>query len=176
MGHKGDLQDYPDNGKLVKGSKDHPGEISMDLLSVLSNVELLEGVTPYELEAISKICKERIYTKGEVIAAQGEPGDELFVICKGFVEVLRSDTPSDPEPRAVVNLGEGQIVGEMALVDLGPRSATIRAISEQTVLQVINRADFERLFNENHHLGYIVMRNIAADLSFKLRHAHLASQ
>ena len=148
----------------------------MDLLEVLGNVELFDGITPYELEAVSKICRERSYHAGDLLTAQGEPGDELFVICDGLVEVLRSETPSDPSPRAVVNLGQGQIVGEMALVDLGPRSATVRTISEKTVVQVIQRDAFERLCDENYHLGYIVMRNIAADLSFKLRHQHLASR
>ena len=148
----------------------------MDLLAVLGNVELFDGITPDELEAVSKICRERSYHAGDVLTTQGEPGGELYVICDGFVEVLRSETPSDPSPRAVVNLGQGQIVGEMALVDLGPRSATVRTISEKTVVQVIQRDDFKRLCDENYHLGYIVMRNIAADLSFKLRHQHLASR
>ncbi len=148
----------------------------MDLLEVLGNVELFDGITPHELEAVSKICRERSYHAGDVLTTQGEPGGELYVICDGFVEVLRSETASDPSPRAVVNLGQGQIVGEMALVDLGPRSATVRTISEKTVVQVIQRDDFERLCDENYHLGYIVMRNIAIDLSFKLRHQHLASR
>jgi len=148
----------------------------MDLLTVLSNVELFDGITPYELEAVSKICHERSYQAGDAIIVQGDPGDELYVICDGFVEVLRSETPSDPSPRTIVNLGEGQIVGEMALVDRGPRSATVRSISEKTVVQVIQREDFERICDENYHLGYIVMRNIAADLSFKLRHQHLANR
>ncbi len=148
----------------------------MGLLEVLGNVELFDGITPDELEAVSKICRERSYHTGDVLTTQGEPGDELYVICDGFVEVLRSETLSDPSPRTVVNLGQGQIVGEMALVDLGPRSATVRTISEKTVVQVIQRDDFERLCGENYHLGYIVMRNIAADLSFKLRHQHLASR
>jgi CRP-like cAMP-binding protein len=148
----------------------------MDLLAILGNVELFDGITPHELEDVSKICRERSYHAGDVLTSQGEPGDELFVICDGFVEVLRSETPSDPSPRAIVNLGQGQIVGEMALVDLGPRSATVRTISEKTVVQVIQRDDFERLCDENNHLGYVVMRNIAVDLSFKLRHQHLASR
>lgn len=145
----------------------------MDLLTVLSSVEIFDGVSPYELEAVSRICQERSYQTGDVITAQGESSDELYIICEGLVEVVRSGTPSDPSPRTIVNLGQGQIFGEMALIDQGPRSATIRAVSERTIVQVIQRDDFEQLFAQNHHLGFVVMRNIAADLSFKLRHQHL---
>lgn len=148
----------------------------MDLLTILGNVELLDGVSPYELESIASMCQERTYKSGDVITTQGDPGDELFVICTGLVEVLRSGTSPESSPKTVVNLGQGQIFGEMALVDHGLRSATVRAISEKTVVQVIHRDDFERLCDKNHHLGYIVMRNIAADLSFKLRHQLLVGQ
>ena len=95
----------------------------MDLLSVLKNAEIFEGVTPYELDALTKICQQKTYNAGDVIAAQGDIGDELFVICDGFVEVLRSDSPSDPSPRAVVNLGQGQIFGEMDQRRLGEHGA-----------------------------------------------------
>jgi CRP/FNR family cyclic AMP-dependent transcriptional regulator len=148
----------------------------MEPLGVLKTVELFEGVSPEELEAISKICSERTYQAGDIITEQGRTGDELFIIFDGFVEVLRSGVTPETPPRTVVNLGRGQIFGEMALVDRGPRSASIRAVSDKTVVQVIHRDDFERLCEDNHHLGYIVMRNIAADLSFKLRHRHLASR
>ena len=148
----------------------------MDLLTMLGSVELLDGISPYELESIASLCQERTFQKGDVIATQGDPGDELFIICSGFVEVLRSSTSPESSPKTVVNLGQGQIFGEMALVDRGKRSATVRALSEKTVVQVLNRDDFDRLCDKNHHLGYIVMRNIAADLSFKLRHQLLAGR
>ncbi|NIS82087.1 MAG: cyclic nucleotide-binding domain-containing protein [Anaerolineales bacterium] len=148
----------------------------MDPLTVLRSVELFDGVSEDELQAVADICHERIYKVGDLITQQGLPGDELFVIHEGFVEVLRSDDPTDPSPKTVVNLGRGQIVGEMALVDQGPRSATVRAISDNTIVQVIHRSDFDRICEENLHLGYTVMRNIAADLSFKVRHRHLSSR
>jgi CRP/FNR family transcriptional regulator, cyclic AMP receptor protein len=65
------------------------------------------------------------------------------------------------------------VLGEMALLDQGPRSASLRANSEPTVLQVLQRNQFEKLCQENTRIGYIVMRNLAADLSFKLRHRNL---
>ena len=116
----------------------------MDLLTMLGSVELLDGISPYELESIASLCQERTFQKGDVIATQGDPGDELFIICSGFVEVLRSSTSPESSPKTVVNLGQGQIFGEMALVDRGKRSATVRALSEKTVVQVLNRDDFDR--------------------------------
>jgi CRP/FNR family cyclic AMP-dependent transcriptional regulator len=148
----------------------------MKPLDVLKSVELFEGVPSHDLQAVSQICQERTYLTGDVITEQSLPGDELFIIFDGFVEVVRSGPHSDPAPRTIVNLGQGQIFGEMALVDRGPRSATVRALSDKTVVLVIHRDDFDRLCEQNHRLGYIVMRNIAADLSFKLRHRHLASR
>ncbi|MEW6567070.1 MAG: cyclic nucleotide-binding domain-containing protein [Chloroflexota bacterium] len=147
-----------------------------DLLSVLRSVELFEGLTQEELEAVSALCQERRHRAGDVITTQGEMGEELFVVCEGFVEVVLSRSTSDPAPRAMVNLGRGQIFGEMALVDNGPRSATVRVVTNGTVLQTIRRRDFNALCEGNHHLGYIVMRNMASDLSFKLRHRHLAGR
>ncbi len=144
----------------------------MDHTEILGSVELFEGITPAELQAISLICKEITYTSGDVITRQGETGEDL----DGFVEVLHSGAAPEQSPRTIVHLGKGQIFGEMALVDHGPRSATVRAASDPTKVLMIHCEDFEQECEENHHLGYVIMRNIAADLSFKLRHRHFADR
>jgi len=61
----------------------------------------------------------------------------------------------------------------MALIDYGPRSETVRALKNDTLVEVINRDDFSEVCQSNASIGYIVMRNLAADLSFKLRHRNL---
>jgi len=148
----------------------------MGYMELLGSVELFEGASQEELKMLASICRERTYPSGEVITGQGDTGDELFIVQGGFVEVIRAGLSPEATPRTVVNLGEGQIFGEMALVDHGPRSATIRAASDPTTVLVIHREDFERACEQNHRLGYIVMRNIAADLSFKLRHRNLTGR
>lgn len=148
----------------------------MDLVDVLRSVELFEGLGAEDLQAVAALCQERRYGLNEVIATQGDPGEELFVVCEGFVEVVLTRPGADPAPRAMVNLGRGQIFGEMALVDSGPRSATVRSVTEGTVLQAISREAFSRLCESSHYLGYVVMRNLASDLSFKLRHRNLAGR
>ena len=67
-----------------------------------------------------------------------------------------------------------QLIGEMSLVDRGPRSATVRAIQDPTIVQVIQHEEFQALCQKNNRIGYLVMLNIAADLSFKLRHRNLS--
>lgn len=147
----------------------------MELKKFLQSVDLFEGLTADELEEVAAICSDRSYRMGDIITRQGEVGDELYIITDGFVEVVLAETPTNPI-RVVVSLGSGQITGEMALLDQGPRSATVRAASDPTTVQVIGREGFERLCNDKTHIGYIVMRNLAADLSFKLRHRNLSER
>jgi len=148
----------------------------MGFVDILGSVELFDGATSDELISLAEVCQEQTFKRGEVITRQGEEGEALYVVCEGFVEVIRSHPSTDMKPQTVVHLGEGQIFGEMALVDHGPRSATVQAASEVTDILVIHRGDFERLCEEDLHFGFIVMRNIAADLSFKLRHQNLTGR
>ena len=147
-----------------------------DLQSVLRQAELFEGLSSEELDSIAALCQARTFQAGEIITTQGEQGDELFLVSQGFVEVTASQPDSGEAPRTVVNLGPGQIVGEMSLVDRGPRSATVRALTDGALLQALKREAFLHLCQTNTHLGYLVMRNMAADLSFKLRHRMLTGR
>lgn len=144
----------------------------MDLKSILAGVELFEGLTKEEIDKVCSLCNKREYSENEIIAAQNTPGTEMFIIQEGFVEVS-VQRKGGSAGKVIVNLGTGQTVGEMSLIDQGLRSATIKAINTPTILQVISQADFETLCEEDNHIGYIVMRNIAADLSFRLRQRHL---
>lgn len=145
----------------------------MELKDTLHGVELFNGLMEAELDKICQISTHKEVHKGYAIAAQDEQGDDLFIITQGMVEV--SISLGDKE-KVVVNLGVGQIIGEMALVDGGRRSANVKAISEPTHLEVIKRTDFDALCEQNTHLGYVVMRNLANDLSFKLRHRNLSAR
>ncbi len=141
----------------------------MDLCSILTEIELFNGLTRDELEEIAQICEEHVYRHADVIAIQGDKGDEFFIITEGYVEIAIDDRRQPGTKRIVANLGAGQIIGEMGLVDQGPRSATVSAIEEPTRVQGIRYDDIKALFEKNARIGYLVMRNLAADISFKLR-------
>jgi CRP/FNR family transcriptional regulator, cyclic AMP receptor protein len=145
----------------------------MDIKQVLRQVELFEGLSNAELNQVAAICASKELHAGDMLIHQGEQGDQLYIVTEGFVEVVLSDAQQQ-EKRVVVNLGPGQIIGEIALLDQGPRSANVRATAEPTIVQSIHHNDFNHLCEQNNHIGYLVMRNMAADLSFKLRHRNLA--
>ncbi|MBN1954344.1 MAG: cyclic nucleotide-binding domain-containing protein [Anaerolineae bacterium] len=144
--------------------------------NLLRQSELFVGLPDEKIAQILSIGQSRSYRAGETIISEGDPSDELYVVEKGMVEVLvptLADIPGTIGLTAVVQLGRGQVFGEMALVDQGARSATIRCVQEGTALFVIPRDAFWSLCEEDHHIGYVVMHNIARDLSFKLRHRNL---
>jgi CRP/FNR family cyclic AMP-dependent transcriptional regulator len=145
----------------------------VNIKELLRSVELFDGLADDDLEEVAAICTQRTFMDGEILAKQGEAGTELFIISEGLVEVTVGDRPT---PRVVVNLGTGQLIGEMSLVDRGPRSATVCTIHDPTIVQVIQHEAFQDLCQRNTRIGYIVMLNLAADLSFKLRHRHRSGE
>ncbi len=147
-------------------------EAIVELVKLLRSVEMFAGLNDSQLALLANIFKERVLKENEVLFRQGDEGDSMCLIREGFVEVV-VESESAPGGRTIVNLGPGQSVGEMALIDRGPRSATVRATADGTVVAVVLRDDFEKLCEENTEIGYRTMHNIAADLSFRLRHRDL---
>ncbi len=147
----------------------------METLKLLREIELFRNLRKEELALIAAACTEEQLQEGDVFIKEGEPGTMLCVIKDGLMEVEITQGTDTP-PRVLVHLGVGQLVGEMCLVDQGPRSATVRAIHSPTNILVLQYDDFHALCEKNTRIGYMVMRNLAADLSFKVRHRSLSSQ
>ena len=91
----------------------------------------------------------RIFPKGSTICSEGEVGDCAYIIERGQVEI---STVSDSEKVVLATQGPGEIFGEMAIVDHGPRSATVTAL-EETELNLISR---ERLETRLQHADPVV--------------------
>jgi CRP/FNR family cyclic AMP-dependent transcriptional regulator len=99
----------------------------------LARVELLSGLDKKELQVLSKSCQERKYSAGSTLIKQGDTGVGLYVIISGHVKTTLAKNPD----RAEVDLGTygpGNVLGEMALLDDLPRSATVTAVDDVTAL------------------------------------------
>ncbi|HDZ09876.1 EAL domain-containing protein [Pseudohongiella sp.] len=113
------------------------------------------GSTPAmpELDTVEALQVEKLYRAGEVIMRQNEPGDCAYFVQSGLVEiVLQRPDGSEME---VGRRGPGTLIGEMAIVDDGPRSATVRALEDCRLLE-ISKADFSRAVkNANPIVGLV---------------------
>jgi len=149
-----------------------------ELTELLKRSDLFCGLAEEDIRQLVAIGRWATYNADETIIHEGDPSDSLYIVQRGMVEVVVPhgavpDVPGPPEATPVVRLGEGQMFGEMGLVDRGARSATIRALVDGTTVFIIPQDAFYALCDQNHSIGYTVMRNIARDLSFKLRHRNL---
>jgi CRP/FNR family transcriptional regulator, cyclic AMP receptor protein len=88
------------------------------------------------------------------------------VLLEGEVEVVKKSRLA--REHRVALLGPGDCFGEMSLIDVQPRSATVRAVAPSRVLQV-NSEDFDRLYRQDLKSYALVTLNIARDLSRRLR-------
>jgi CRP/FNR family cyclic AMP-dependent transcriptional regulator len=146
----------------------------MSLVESLRKAQIFSGLSRDELQGIAQLCQQRVYHRDDVILSEGESSNELFIIGQGMVEVSLS--MPEESSTSLINLGAGQVVGEMALVDRGARSATVKATNDETVVYVMPHEAFHQLCEKDNHIGFIVMRNLAAEMSLKLRYRNIAEK
>jgi CRP/FNR family cyclic AMP-dependent transcriptional regulator len=119
----------------------------------LRNVSLFAGCTRKELERIARSGDEITMTAGSLVVDQGQTGREAFVILDGDVSVKRNG-------RKVATLGPGAIVGELSLLDHGPRTAT--AVCETDCsLFVISQRHFLAVLDDVPTIGHKLLSALA---------------
>ena len=122
-------------------------------LDQLASVPLFRSSSKRELEKVAKAADEVIVEAGRVLVTQGEIGRECYVIISGEASVSR-------DGKEIARLGPGQPIGELAVLDGGPRTATVTALSELDLL-VIGQREFSALLTEVPGLAHKIMVNLA---------------
>lgn len=114
------------------------------------------GLIPV-FDAADPLQIEKVYRAGSYIMRQGDPGDSAYFIQSG--RVLISLTRPDGSELQMGQRGAGSLIGEMAIVDDGPRSATVKAIEDCRLLE-ISKADFSRALRNSNPIVGLVTRLI----------------
>jgi len=104
----------------------------MDKEQALAKVSLFAGMNPKYVKGLAAICAERTFKAGDYLMKQGEDGIGLFIILAGKVRVEKTD-PQGCKVELAEN-GAGDILGEMAVFDGAPRSASVAAVVETSCL------------------------------------------
>ena len=135
----------------------------------LARVDLFSGLRKKELKEVATCCREGTYSPGSVLISQGEKGLGLFILTKGTVRITRKTSP-DGAGQVLGTAGAGDVVGEMALLDDLPRSATVTAVDEVTVLN-LPLWEFRRFLRHSLQNDPDVGLDLLAALSRRLRKA-----
>jgi CRP-like cAMP-binding protein len=127
-----------------------------ELQEFVRAVPLFAGLLPSEVERITMVMNPIDVAAGEVVCTEGEPGHEFYVIASGEAAVEHAGG-------VATKLHTGDHFGEMALLDRGPRSATVRALSDCR-LYVLQEASFSALLNEVPALAQKLLASLARRL------------
>ncbi|HET7182705.1 MAG TPA: cyclic nucleotide-binding domain-containing protein [Candidatus Limnocylindrales bacterium] len=110
-----------------------------DKLDVLRTVPLFADLDDRSLQAVAVLAREVAFRAGDAFMLEGEVGDGFYVILDGTVRIDRGD-------RQVRSLTAGGFLGEIALVERRPRTATATAVSDVRALE-LKHHEFERLLD-----------------------------
>ena len=141
----------------------------------LTQVDIFEGLSARQLQQLARIGQEVQYAHGDVIFRENTPGDSMYIVLDGEVDIvidpriLGEEAAADSSPVQVTVIRRGQSFGEVALVDEGVRSASAVCASERVQLLAMPRDEFLLLCQKIPAIGFRVMFNIAADLSGRIR-------
>jgi CRP/FNR family transcriptional regulator len=138
-----------------------------DPAALLADAAVFSGLEPPARARILSLASTRRYAKGDVLFAEFQEGDELFLILDGGVSIQVALRNAD-DPYDVAVLGPGEILGEVNLVEEGIRSAT--AIAETDVeLLVWDCALLREECERDPRLGYPLISAVAKVLAQRLR-------
>jgi signal transduction histidine kinase len=127
----------------------------------------LEDCTPFrnlgpgELNALRQIALERKYSAGQQIFSEGDPGDGVYVLLQGRVEI--SARLTQEAEQVFTQIGPGEMLGEMAVLEVKPRSATAKAVQD-SVLAFIPRAELLAMIQRSPALAMELLREISRRL------------
>ena len=147
-----------------------------EAIATLARVGLFAGLTPQQLEVIERTTRVVHCDRNATIIREGDEGDVMYILRKGKVAVSRtvtlilsrSSVGEGEKSFAQLDANDHPAFGEMALLEKSLRGATVTALTDCDLLE-ISHADFERVCRDDPLLGYIVFRNIATELSARLR-------
>jgi CRP-like cAMP-binding protein len=132
----------------------------------LREVGLFGALSDEFLEHLVTTLKVMRVTVGDIIFREGDPAREMFVVLDGEIEVLKRSRKAR-ETRVAI-LGPNDTFGEMSIIDMQPRSATVRALGSARLLR-ISTEEMDALYRHDLKSYTLIVLNIARDLSRRLR-------
>ncbi len=137
------------------------------VLSILKGLDMFADINDKALRGLSSLFEERIYNQNEVIFNEGDIGNSMMVITSGEVRISQTPDSNNTEETLII-LKEGDVFGEMALIDDLPRSASTISHTNVIIFE-ISRSNFLNYVKNDSENGIKILLRLAKVLSARLR-------
>lgn len=142
-------------------------DLKQTLIELKDDLKIFNLLSDEELEQIIPLFEKITLKTGETLFSEGDPGDFVGFIASGKLEV-KKQTEFKGKQIVLALLSKGSLVGELALADEQPRSATVVA-HEDSELAVLKRKVLDSLMLEHPHIGVKLLKGLNRILSIRLR-------
>lgn len=136
------------------------------IIDFLINIPMFDALQPEELSLVAGEMNFMDLHPGEILFREGEKGEYVCFVAEGSVEVLKKSGKGHYVTLAT--LSKGRSLGEMAVIDDFPRSATVRARTSAALL-ILTRKGFDRILEQHPAIGIKVLKGLSRLLSQNMR-------
>lgn len=143
--------------------------IKVEEISLLKDSHMLQGMSEEQMGKLASFLDKRDMEAGTTVFIENMPGESLFLIKKGAIQISKMFAEGDEEPLA--ELGPEDVFGELAIIDGLPRAATAR-VKESAELISLNKNSFDKLCQQDAELGLKLLNNIVKVFSRRVHEAH----
>jgi len=132
-----------------------------DAIELLRPVELFQHLNEEQLSLLANHSREVQFRKNAILMTEGDSGESMYVIQSGLVKVFVSD--EDGKELVLYESGAGAVIGDIALLDDEPRSASVSTLEKTTAI-MIGKASFIQCLKESPEMGLGIIRSLTQRL------------
>ena len=133
---------------------------------VLRQIPVFHDLSEKQFQEVETLCHRRRYKSGENVFKKNAPGEGMFIILSGNIEIFFIDKSG--HEKVLAELGSGEFFGELSLLDSDTRSATATAKNDSQLLAFL-RPDLQSLSKRNPQTGNKILFNLAQIIATRLR-------
>ncbi len=151
---------------MVKEKEMPETNLSKAVIDLLVEIPMFDQIKSDDLKILARSMNFMDFQPREVIFNEGDKGDFVCFVTRGALDVVKKNEKG--KDVVIATLGKGRSIGEMSIIDDFPRSATVRAKTQSTLL-ILTRKRFEEMLEQHPQIGVKLLKGIAKFMSMNMR-------
>jgi CRP/FNR family transcriptional regulator, cyclic AMP receptor protein len=151
---------------MVKEKEIPETNLSKAVIDLLIEIPMFDQIKADDLKILARNMNFMDFQPREVIFTEGDKGDFVCFVTRGALDVVKKNEKG--KDVVIATLGKGRSLGEMSIIDDFPRSATVKAKTQSTLL-ILTRKNFDQMLEQHPQIGVKLLKGIAKFLSMNMR-------